>query len=357
MEVLKARSRLQKYKKVTSISVTMADLARWAGVSKSTVSRALNGDPRISEETRRRVTELARRLRYRPNLMASGLATRRTNALGLVIPSPPRTFSNPFYLEFVSGVGDYALGQGYTMFFTAGDALTSSNEADLPQLVAQADGFILTEPRLGDPRIPRLREWEKPYVFLGSLGDAASEDENIWVDGDNAGGVEMVVQHLIELGHRRIGCIKGAPGYVATENRWTGFLSAMEKAGLAVEPRAIAVADDTEEGGREATHKLLEKYPEMTALFAFNDLMAIGALNALAISEKKVPEDVAVAGFDGIHFGRLMSPSLTTAEQPIYEMGRLAAELLIKQIKGEPLENKHFTLPCRLAVRGSSVAR
>ncbi|MGE5575579.1 MAG: LacI family DNA-binding transcriptional regulator [Syntrophothermus sp.] len=335
----------------------MADLARWAGVSKSTVSRALSGDPRISEETRRRVTELARQLRYQPNLMASGLATRRTNALGLVIPSPPRTFSNPFYLEFVSGVGDYALGQGYTMFFTAGDALTSVEVESLPPLVAQADGFILTEPRLADPRIPRLIEWEKPYVFLGSLGDVPGVDESIWVDGDNAGGVEMVVQHLIELGHRRIGCIKGAPGHVATENRWNGFLKAMEKSGLPIDPRSIAVADYTEEGGRQATLELLERYPEMTALFAFNDLMAIGALNVLAASGKKVPEDVAVAGFDGIHFGRLMSPSLTTAEQPIYEMGRLAAELLIKQIKGEPLEQKHFTLPCRLAVRGSSVAR
>lgn len=338
----------------------MADLARLAGVSKSTVSRALAGDPRVSETTRRRIADLARQLRYRPNPMAAGLATRRTNALGLVIPSPPRTFSNPFYLEFVSGVGDYALGEGYTMFFTTGDVLLGGDTDTIPPLVAQADGFILTEPRVADPRIPRLRAWGKPFVFLGSVGGNGSVESDptgrdcAWVDGDNVGGVEMVVRHLIELGHRHIGCIKGAPGYVSTENRWTGYLRAMAGAGLPIDPRSIATGDFTEEGGRQAAAELVENYPEMTALFAANDLMAIGALNALAEKGRKVPDNISVAGFDGIHFGRLMSPSLTTAEQPIYEMGRLAAELLIGQVRGESLPETRLTLPCRLAVRGST---
>ncbi len=335
----------------------MADLARLAGVSKSTVSRALSGDQRISESTRRRIANLAKQMRYRPNLAAASLATRRTNALGLVIPSPPRTFSNPFYLEFVSGVGDFALGEGYTMFFTTGDVLVAGDVEGLPPLVAQADGFVLTEPRVADPRIPRLREWGKPFVFLGSVDEAddAGDGGCVWIEGDNVSGVEMVVRHLIELGHRHIGCITGAPGYVSTEHRWTGFLRAMEKAGLPIDPRSIATGDFTEEGGRQAAAELMRRYPEMTGLVAANDLMAIGALNALTAAGKKVPDDVAVTGFDGIHFGRLMSPTLTTAEQPIYEMGRLAAGLLIRQVRGETLAETRVTLPCRLTIRESTV--
>lgn len=352
--------------------VTMADLARHAGLSKSTISRALSGDPRVKPETRRRVEELARRLRYQPHPLAKGLARNRTYTLGLAIPSPPRSFSNPFYLEFVGGVGDYALTKGYTLFFTRTTEIVDTPHEARSAVTRLADGYILTEPELDDPRVERLRARGKPFVFLGRLsvaedgttsappiscGEARQsrpEPPAVWVEGDNVSGAQMVVEHLLALGHRKLACIAGSVEHVATHNRIAGFRRALAEAGLSPEKAPIVFADFTEEGGRRAAEQLMEVAPQVTAIFASSDLMAIGAMHALQAMNKRVPGDVSVAGFDGISAARFVSPQLTTAAQPIYELGETAARLLIDLIDGEEPKERQVTLPCTLLLGGST---
>lgn len=337
------------------MGVTMAEIARRLNLSKSTVSRALSADPRVKEETRRRVLALAEELNYRPHPVASGLARRRTHTLGLVIPSPPRSFSNPFYLEFIGGVGDYAMKHGYTFFFVRSEELLTFGWRGAPAIAALADGYILTEPQVDDPRLRFLREEKRPFVFLGRPMEAEAGDDVSWVDGDNAGGAQAVVRHLIELGHRRIACIAGPPDQVATYHRLSGYKEALAEAGLPFEARAVAPGDFTEEGGRQAARALLELYPEMTALFASNDLMAMGAMQELRHAGKGVPDEISVAGFDGIRLGGLVTPRLTTVSQPIYRLGEVAARLLLAAIAGRPVPAGQVVLPCRLLVQESTV--
>lgn len=334
--------------------VTMADLARRAGLSKSTISRALAGDPRVKPETRARVEALAYEMGYELHPLASGLATNRTFTIGLGIPSPPRSFSNPFYLEFAGGVGDWALNQGYTLFFAQNEDILARTRGRRRTVAALADGYILTEPEVGDARIERLIEMGKPFVFLGSVRPGENStwrsDDVVWTEADNVQGCKEVVQHLIELGHRRIGCITGSERHVATHNRLQGYKAALNEAGIALDHGLIEAADFTEEGGYLAAKRLLERRPDVTAIFASNDQMAFGALHAARERGLHVPRDLSVAGFDGIATLRYSTPQLTTAQQPIYELGQAAARLLIEQVQGRELAERHALFPCRLRV-------
>ncbi|MGE5553737.1 MAG: LacI family DNA-binding transcriptional regulator [Betaproteobacteria bacterium] len=335
-------------------AVTMEEIARQAGVSKSTVSRALSNDPRVNLKTRENVLRLVKELNYRPHAAASGLARRRTNVLGLLIPSAPRSFSDPFYLEFIGGVGDYATSRGFSLLFSSsghpareyvggedqgGAALPP---ADVVLVEAnRVDGVILTEPEQADPRIVRLRERGTPLVVLGRT----QYPDVCWVDGDNTGGARMAVEHLIQHGHRSIGCLTGPTGLAATWNRLLGYREAVTAAGLGFDSGLVVESDFTEAGGRRAMAALLARRPEMTAVFCSNDLIAVGGLAALREQGRRVPEDVALVGFDGIRLGEYLSPTLTTVQQPIYQMGQLAAELLIKMVNGEPPAQSQLSLP------------
>lgn len=346
--------------------VTLADLARRLGLSKSTVSRALRGDPRVTAATRERVLQLAAEYNYSPHPLASALARNRSNTLGVAIPFPPRSFSNPFYLEFVGGVGDCAMTKGYTLFFLdatlfespdlgAGEEAAGGKSG--ARMAALADGFILTEPLVDDPRIDTLLEMKKPFVLLGSLSGDDARSERVWcVDGDNVGGCRAVVGHLIALGHRRIACITGSPEQAATERRLLGYRQALESAGLPFVERAVVEGDFTEEGGRRAVDRLLAQYPEATAIFASNDLMAIGAIQRLSELSIEVPGKMSVAGFDGIRYGRYVTPELTTAVQPIGELGRRAATTLLALVEGEAAPTRRTILPCTLRPGASAAA-
>lgn len=338
--------------------VTMADLARRAGLSKSTISRALAGDPRVNPATRARVEALAREMGYELHPLASGLATNRTYTIGLGIPSPPRSFSNPFYLEFVGGVGDWALNQGYTIFFAQNEDILARTAGRRRTVAALADGYILTEPEVGDARIERLIAMGKPFVFLGSVRPSDhstwTSDDVVWTEADNVQGCKEVVQHLIQLGHRRIGCITGTARHVATYNRLQGYKAALREAGIPLDYELIEAGDFTEEGGYKAAIRLLDRRPDVTAIFASNDLMAFGTLHAARERGLHVPRDLSVAGFDGIATFRYSTPQLTTAQQPIYELGETAAKLLIDQIQGKALAERHVLFPCRLRIGDST---
>lgn len=350
----------------TEQTVTMQEIARRAGVSKSTVSRALSRDPRVNLDTRESILRLVKELNYRPHSLASGLARRRTNTLGLLIPFAPRSFSDPFYLEFIGGVGDYATSRGFSLLFSPsgypagepGDESGVKGATVLPADVAfveanRIDGVILTEPERDDRRIAHFRERGTPLVILGRSG----QPDVRWVDGDNTAGARTAVEHLIQHGHRVIGCLTGPADLAATWNRLLGYRAAVTAAGLGYDPGLLAESDFTEAGGRRAMAALLAGRPEMTAVFCSNDLIAVGALAALREHGRRVPEDVALVGFDGIRLGEYLSPTLTTVQQPIYQMGQLAAELLIKTVNGEPVDRSQISLPLKLRLGESCGCR
>lgn len=331
---------------------TMQDIAELAGVSKSTVSRALADDPRVSEKTKAEIRAIAAKLRYQPNTMASGLARKRSHILGLVIPESPRSISDPFYLEFIGGVGDYAITRGYSLLFStfrpsgldeAGHILLAENN--------RVDGLILTEPLVKDDRISYLKERSIPFIFLGKSGDSP---DLLWVNGDNVEGAKTGTEHLIQRGHTQIACIAGSQRLMHGVERLTGYKKALQDAGIALDHDLIKEADFTEESGYRAMAELLSLSPRPTAAFACNDLMAIGAIGAIQAAGLQVPDDIAVVGFDGIRLGQYTSPSLTTISQPIYQMGFAAAEMLIKTILGESIDEPHLSIPLDLVIRASS---
>lgn len=337
------------------LPITMSDLARRAGVSKATVSRALSGDPRVKAETRERIARLAQEVHFTPNRLAAGLARNRKYALGLFIPSPPRGFSDPFYLEFVGGVGDYAVKRGYGLFLLSGEMGVPGGNP--PGMIAAnslhhvVDGLLLTEPEVADPRLGALQAMGIPVVFLGShYPDVPGA---FWVDGDNVAGAASAVRYLLELGHRRIGCLTGPPHLVATRNRVAGYLQAMTEAGLDVPSGWSVQGDFTEEGGYAAGHRLLADL-DVTAVFACNDLMAIGLVRAARERGIPIPDKLSVMGFDGIRLGQLFEPRLTTVRQPIYTLGMEAAQLLIGQIEGHAAPEPRRTLQTEILVGAST---
>lgn len=356
---------------------TMSDVAKAASVSTSTVSRALAGDARVKEETRRYIAEVAASLGYTPNRTAAALRQGKTWMIGVVTPGTPRAFSDPFYLEFLGGLGDRAMEAGYNLVIAApsppeGEPSLYTPEPrrglDLAGLVAQGavDAVALTEPAVDDPRLELLRGRRIPFAFLGMPEEGGAVPDDVpYVDGDNVGSSKVAVEHLIALGHRRIACVTGEAGLAATKQRLDGYLLAMREAGLPVLDEWVVSGDSTKSGGRRAMTRLLELGSSgdravPTAVFAGNDLMAVGALRAARDAGLRVPEDLSVVGFDGIPLAELVDPPLTTVKQPIYEFGRRLAAVLLAQLDGAGVASglegpiRREIVPGRLVVRGST---
>ncbi len=331
-------------------NITMLDIAKKADVSKSTVSRALNGDPRVNEDTRSRIIEIAREMNYRPHQVAQALAKKNTNIIGVILPGYPRSVADPFFLEFLQGIGEVAVDNGYSL------TLPSINKPDLDIFDSvlnniNVDGVILTEPVFDDPRARYLRKKNIPFVFNGN----PMVDEKVyWVDTDNEIGAYRAVNYLIKSGHKRIATITGSLELVSGKYRFQGYKKALREQGIEPDPGLICNADFTEEGAYQAARLLLEQTRDFTAIFAANDLMALGVINALKEEGISIPDDVAVMGYDGIKIGEFANPSLTTIKNPSIEKGRFAMNLLIKILRDEKVDNRHVLLPPQLVVRNSA---
>ncbi len=325
--------------------ITMAELAKKCGFSKATVSRALADDPRVKPETKALILDMAKRYNYQPHLVASNLARRCTKTIGLMFPKAPRTIADPFFLEYLQGVSETLFANGYSLLIP--QAQRENVTAMIKQLVAHSrvDGIILTEPLIEDDRIKLLRQTDVPFAFLGSTVDEGVS----WVDGDNRGGSFEAVLTLSSLGHRRIATITGEPGLVSTEKRLAGYYDGLAALGLAPREDLIWPGDFTRQGGYHAVRQhlsLIEK-GEVTAIFACNDLMAIGALQALTEAGHEVPGQVSVMGFDGIEVGQYLTPPLTTVQQPVYRLGQEVARILLGQIE-DNAETVQITLPVKI---------
>lgn len=333
--------------------VTTAEVARLAGVSRSTVSFVLNNVPgmRIREETRQRVIEAARQLNYHPDATARRMVTGKTCVIGFVLRQhPDQVFADHFLPQVLAGFSKATSSQGYHLLFEPippGD--TSGAYTRLVQ-ERHVDGIVLSGPRSDDHELLNIYREGAHIVLIGQLQGVDIPS----IDVNNIGGAYLAVKHLISLGHRRIGLITNAPlQYTASADRLEGYRKALEEAGIAFQAELVRHGAFTPASGFQAMTELLEQKPLPTAVFVASDTVALGALQAIRQRNLRIPEDLALIGFDDIPLAEFTDPPLSTVRLPAFSLGWGAAEHLIRLINGKEIDNRHVLLETELIVRQS----
>jgi LacI family transcriptional regulator len=330
---------------------TITDVAAEAGVHPSTVSRVLtgNGSTAIRAETQERVLAAADRLGYRPSELARSLRLQRTCALGMLVPD----ITNPFFSSIIKGAEDAARERDYNLILCNTEDDPEREESYLRVLrEREVDGLLIASSRMADDTIAALRDQQFPFVLLNRVaGDAG----DLAVLVDNHAAAFEVVTHLKDLGHRRIGHIAGPHKTTTGVERRNGYVAAIAAHGLADEPGLVVEAEAfTARAGYDALSVMLAGPGRPTAVFAANDLIAIGMLQLLRTMGVRVPQDISIVGFDDIPLAGLLDPALTTVCVPQPEMGMAGARLLIDRLEGRPIDDFRVTLPTELIVRASS---
>lgn len=335
------------------MAVTLKDVAERVGVSITTVSRALAGYDDVAETTRQRVETVAAELGYVPNITARRLQKQRTDTLGFIIPTFGPRFSDPFFSEFIAGIGNSAADHHLDLLVSTHppDSEREFNAYRRAVRGGWVDGLIVVRTRESDRRIQLLCENDFPFVAFGRTDD---DCEFPYVDEDSAAGMQLLVQHFVERGHRRIGFIAPPAGLMFGHYRRQGYFETMAAHNLAVEPAWVVEGDMTQRSGAEAVRHLLALCPRPTAIIGGNDLMTLGAMGTMQQEGIEIGHQIAVAGFDDIPPAAHAHPPLTTIHQPIYDIGRKACEMLVEIIHGQEPEPKHVLLTPRLIVRASS---
>lgn len=331
---------------------TLEQVAARAGVGRGTVSRVINGSPRVSDRTRAAVEAAVTELGYVPNRAARALAAGSTDAIALVVPEPEtRLFAEPYFSGILRGVSAELADTDMQLLLTL---VRDSRERDrFAHFVSahRVDGVLLVSVHADDPLPDLLESLEMPAVLNGRRSSGESVP---YVDSDNAGGARTAVEHLIGRGRREIATITGPLDMFAAQCRLDGYRAALGAAARPREEALIAHGDFTENGGHSAMVRLLERRPGLDAVFCASDVMASGARMALREAGRSVPGDVALVGFDDSAVARHMDPPLTTVRQPIEEMGRAMARVLLRQIEERTADQPPVILPTELVRRGSS---
>ncbi|MER6227148.1 LacI family DNA-binding transcriptional regulator [Streptomyces sp. 900105755] len=337
---------------------TLEEVAARAGVGRGTVSRVINGSPRVSDATRAAVEAAVNELGYVPNPAARALAANRTDAIALVVPEPEtRFFAEPYFSDMLSGVGaELSETEMQLLLIFAG---SDRERRRLAQYLAahRVDGVLLVSVHADDPLPDLLAQLEIPAVISGPR---SAEETLTSVDSDNYGGARSAVEHLLARGRRTIAHITGRLDVYGAQRRVDGYRDALRDAGRTADELLIEPGDFTEEGGRRAMARLLEREPGLDAVFAGSDVMAAGARQVLRVAGRRIPEDVALVGYDDSAIARHMDPPLTSVRQPIEGMGRAMIDLLLAEIAdrrpaaARGLERRHAVLPTALVARASS---
>jgi LacI family transcriptional regulator len=324
------------------------DIARELGVSLATVSRALADSPDISTETKERVWATAEALNYLPNLMARSLRSRRTKVIGVIVEN----VSHEFGAQIVRGIHDQLLRSGYQMLLSSVGAGPDEDRTAVAMLLERSvDGLIIADAvhHAAEAAPPELTGNPLPLVFINRR--LASPADASYVAPDDVYGGYVATEHLISHGHRRIGYIAGPPAWQPTWDRLDGYKRALADHGIGFDESLVAWGDWTLPSGYAVTAELLSRASRPTAIFAGNDLMAAGAIDAARDLGLGLPSDLALVGYDGRGMSRYLRPALTTVTKPTYEMGRAASNLLIDRIM------KVNGSPAALAVRGHLLYR
>ncbi len=337
--------------------VTIKDIARELGISPSTVSRALKDHPDISTETKKAVNALAEKLNYQPNIVALNLRQKKTNTIGVIIPE----IVHFFFSTVISGIEDLAYQAGYNVILAQSNESYQREVTDMKALFnSRVDGMLLSLSRetTNFDHIESIISKGVPIVFYDRMYNSPTSSKVI-VD-DYAGAKEAVL-HMIDQGCKRIAHLMASPNLMISADRLKGYEDALKESNIKLNKALIIdCPSGSFEEGKRAIKKALDMPNPPDAIFATNDPMAMGAMMAIKEKGMKIPQDVAVVGFSNWFFGELMEPSLTTVDQPGFEMGQEAARMLIKQIemkdKGDPvLETK--ILKTKLVIRNSSLKK
>lgn len=330
--------------------ITIGEIARMAGVSKTTVSRVINEKPDVDPQTRERILGLIDDYGFQPNAFAKAISLQKSNHIGLIIPHDAQyVYSNPFYTEVMRGVSTKVDQTGYYL------VLCFAHETNYLDIYRQnrVDGFVLLSPGSYHRHIiESLNEEQVPFVSTAKI---SYQEDMTYVDVDNFYGATVAMEYLVALGHRKIAYI-GKPTLQSSIDRLSGYRTVLEKYDLPRREDWVLTTDiSSVEGGYTYTSRLLQQDDLPTAIFLANDVMAIGAINALRENGLRVPEDLSVFGFDDIPLARYINPSLSTIRQPTYEKGMEAARLLVRMLEsGQPAQS--LTLPVELVVRQSTAA-
>ncbi len=330
---------------------TLDDVAALAGVGRGTVSRAINGAPNVSEHSRASIMAAVEALGYVPNKAARSLVTRRTDSVTLVISeSEERFFSEPFFADVVRAISGALAESSRPLLLAMAQTAEQHRTLEHYLLSQHVDGVMLLSLHGRDPLPERLEERGLPTVLGGRPPHGVPVS---YVDVDNVGGALEAVRHLLDRGRRRVACIEGPSDMSVSADRLAGYRTALSEHDVPADDALVETGDFTEEGGRAAMRALLDRVPDLDAVFASSDLMAAGALSELHAQGRKVPADVAVVGFDDAPVARHTRPALTTVHQPIEAMGRAMVDLLLARIEGRQTE-AHVVLAPHLVVRESS---
>jgi len=329
------------------MNTTIKDVAELAGVHPSTVSRVINNDSRISEKTKEKVILIINKLGYTPNAIARGLKTKRTYTLGMLIPD----ITNPFFAEIARGAEDAANTNGFNIILCNTDDKLKKERIYLEILKGKrVDGLILGTAHIKDKSILELEKKKFPYILVCR---GIKELEKNCVIVDDVGGGTIATEHLIKLGHRRIAHIAGPLKVRGSINRLEGYKLALKKHQIEYKEELVEEGDFRINGGYQAMKKFLKLVEPPTAIFAANDLLALGAMQAIQKKKYHVPKDFSIIGFDDIRLASFVYPPLTTIRQPMLEMGELAVKMLIKIIEEGEFNQRKEVLESKLIIRES----
>lgn len=329
------------------MAATIRDVARLAGVSVATVSRVLNKRGYVNHETEQKVRKAMKQLRFEPNQVARGLAGKQTKTIALILPD----ISNPFFPEIARAVEDVARLNGFTVILCNSDDLGSREKTYIEVLKKKyIDGIIFASNTLSAEEIEQMRADNIPLVILDR---APSAETCSVIRVKNLEGARMAVRHLLEVGCRKIAHIYGPQELHTAKSRLIGYEETVRSFPWYT-PSLLVPGHFSIEGGMRATEMLFELHPNVDGIFAGNDLMAVGVLKALHKMGLRVPEQVAVCGFDGVTLTEITQPELTTIAQPIYQMGEMAAKILIDKINGLLVSDEIYELDVVLIKRGST---
>jgi LacI family transcriptional regulator len=334
----------------SSMTATLEEIARHAGVSRSTVSRVMNDHPNVDQGTRARVLSVAESLNYHPNMAARSLAAGRTQILGLAIPAGVSIlFTDPYFPILIQGITSACNAQDHSLMLWLGEPEYERRTIRRMLRGGQLDGVILASALMDDAILEALVKVRLPFVLIGRH---VVDDLVSYVDVDNRNSAYQMVTFLLRSGYERVATITGPRNMIAGADRLEGYVAALRERRVSHDPTLIVEGDFTEEGGYRAMRQLLPAAPD--AVFAASDAMAIGALRAVREEGKRVPEDIAIAGFDDIPLASRTEPPLTTVRQPIQRMGAVAVDTLIDLITHPGTEPRRILLPTELVIRAST---
>lgn len=325
---------------------TIRDVARAAGVSVATVSRALNNHSRVRSETRARVTQAAVQLDYTPNEAARSLITSRTHAFGVLLPD----LYGEFFSEVLRGVDLRARRDGYHLLVSSSHANGEDLVGALRAMRGRIEGLIVMAPDVDTAALVQAAGTGIPLVLLDPGVRAVGCDS---ISIDNTAGAAAAVDHLVSLGHRRIATITGPESNADAKQRLAGYRKALAARGITADPAYVATGDFTEPSGYAAVARLLAIRPRPSAIFAANDYMAIGAMSALTQAGLRIPEDMAIVGFDDIAMARYLNPPLTSVHVDLLDLGARAVQRLVDTKNGVTSRRRSEVTPATLVVRQS----